>query len=165
MVMGEQQQENEKDTRLRALQGALLDNMGVLNGVQREEMVVRDAGIRLDRTLFPLLVLVDRFGPVGVVELADRVGRDYTTVSRQLAKLEGLALVVRQCSRADRRSRQAVITPEGQNIVARIDAAWEQVLGNALQLWTEKEKDSLVSVMHRLAVNIRHQTFDGNENP
>lgn len=33
--------------------------------------------------LFPLLVAVGRHGPVGVVELADHLGRDYTTVSRR----------------------------------------------------------------------------------
>ncbi|QEO16456.1 MarR family winged helix-turn-helix transcriptional regulator [Acetobacter vaccinii] len=155
MIAGNQDQKNQKDARLRSLHGALLDVMGMLNGVLREEMVIREAGIRLDRTLFPLLALVDRCGPVGVVELAERVGRDYTTVSRQLAKLESLALVVRRCSTADRRSRQAVITSAGHDIVARIDAACEQVLGNALQMWTEQEKDSLVQSLHNLANSIR----------
>jgi predicted transcriptional regulator len=32
------------------------------------------------------------------VQLADRVGRDYTTVSRQVAKLESFGLVKRQGS-------------------------------------------------------------------
>lgn len=155
MIAGNQDQKNQKDARLRSLHGALLDVMGMLNGVLQEEMVIREAGIRLDRTLFPLLVLVDRCGPVGVVELAERVGRDYTTVSRQLAKLESLALVVRRCSAADRRSRQAVITSAGQDIVARIDAACERVLGNALQMWTEQEKDNLVQSLHNLANSIR----------
>jgi len=59
---------------------------------QNDEALVRDAAIPLDRALFPLLVAVERFGPIGVVDLADRVGRDYTTVSRQVARLESLGL-------------------------------------------------------------------------
>jgi hypothetical protein len=38
------------------------------------------ASIMLDRVLFPLLVGIEQFGLIGVVELADRVGRDYMTV-------------------------------------------------------------------------------------
>jgi predicted transcriptional regulator len=45
-----------------------------------------------------LLVGVERFGPIAVVELADRAGRDLTTFSRQVAKLEELSLVTRHAS-------------------------------------------------------------------
>ena len=70
-----------------------------MNRPQRDEALIREAGIPLDRALFPLLVGIERFGPIGVVELADRVGRDYTTVSRQVAKLESLGLAERRQSR------------------------------------------------------------------
>ena len=82
--------------QIRTLHAALLDIMAVMNRPQRDEAMVRAAGIPLDRALFPLLVGIERFGPIGVVELADRVGRDYTTVSRQVAKLYELGLVRRQ---------------------------------------------------------------------
>jgi len=68
--------------KLRRLHGAVLDIVSVINRPQRDEVLIKEAGIPLDRALFPLLVGVGRFGPIGVVELADRVGRDYTTVSR-----------------------------------------------------------------------------------
>ncbi len=77
--------------RLRALHGALLDIVSVMNRPQRDAELIKEAGIPLDRALFPLLVGIERFGPIGVVELADRAGRDYTTVSRQVAKLENSA--------------------------------------------------------------------------
>ena len=63
---------------------------------------------------FRYLFGIERFGPIGVVELADRVGRDYTTVSRQVAKLESLGLVDRRGSAMDRRVREAVVTPKRQ---------------------------------------------------
>lgn len=46
-----------------------------------------------------------------MVELADRVGRDYTTVSRQVAKLEETGLAKRQKNAKDKRINEAVITP------------------------------------------------------
>ena len=79
--------------QLRRLHGALLDIVSIMNRPQRDEVLIKEAGIPLDRALFPLLVLIERFGPIGVVDLAGRVGRDYTTVSRQVAKLEDLDLV------------------------------------------------------------------------
>ena len=57
--------------------------------------MVREVGIALDRALFPLPVMIERLGPTGIVDLADRVGRDYTTVSRQVSKLEEFGLVTR----------------------------------------------------------------------
>ena len=56
--------------QLRDLHGSLVEIVGVMNRPQRDEAMVREAGISLDRALFPLLVLVERLGPIGVVELA-----------------------------------------------------------------------------------------------
>src|SRR3984957_7335193 len=100
--------------QLRRLHSALLDILSVMNRPQRDEALIKEAGIPLDRALFPLLVSIERFGPIGVVDLADRIGRDYTTVSRQVARLEDLGLVVRQPNAADGRIREAVITPRGK---------------------------------------------------
>jgi DNA-binding MarR family transcriptional regulator len=94
-------------TELRTLHDALISIVGVMNRPQRDAQMVKEAGISLDRALFPLLVGVERLGPIGVVELADRVGRDYTTVSRQVAKLESLELIQRQGSATDGRKRDA----------------------------------------------------------
>ena len=73
----------------------MLDLLGFLNSPQRDDALLREAGVDLDRALFPLLVILGVRGALGVAELADQVGRDHTTVSRQLAKLESLDLVAR----------------------------------------------------------------------
>ncbi|MDR0457632.1 MAG: MarR family transcriptional regulator, partial [Burkholderiaceae bacterium] len=87
---------------LRGLHESLIDIVGAMARPQQDQALIRAAGITLDRALFPLLVLVQRRGPIGVVELAERVGRDYTTVSRQVGKLESLDLVHRRDNAADR---------------------------------------------------------------
>src|ERR1700709_1185300 len=61
-----------------------------MNRPQRDTALIQEAGISLDRALFPLLMGIQRHGPIGVVELARLAGRDYTTVSRQVTKLESL---------------------------------------------------------------------------
>ena len=136
---------------LRALHGALIDIVSVINRPQRDEMMVREAGISLDRALFPLLVVIERLGPIGVVDLADRVGRDYTTVSRQVAKLESLELIERQAGAADRRVREAVVTPKGKTMTDAVDAARERIGRAIFATWDERDVEELVRLMRRFA--------------
>ena len=88
---------------LRNLHEALIDVVGVFNRPQNDVILLREAGVSLDRALFPLLVLIERRGPIAVGELAGRVGRDHTTVSRQVGKLEKFSV----SSRAGRARRIA----------------------------------------------------------
>jgi DNA-binding MarR family transcriptional regulator len=137
--------------QLRELHHAVLDILDAMNRPQRDEALMKEAGIRLDRALFPLLVGIERFGPIGIVELADRVGRDYTTISRQVAKLENLGLAQRQESAADRRVREAVITPKGKAMTDLVDAARERIGRVIFETWEPRELDELVRLMRRFA--------------
>jgi DNA-binding MarR family transcriptional regulator len=137
--------------QLRQLHGALLDIMSIMNQPQRDEVLIRQAGIPLDRALFPLLVLIERFGPIGVVELADRVGRDYTTVSRQVAKLDSLGLVRRRGNLTDRRVREAVVTPQGKAMTDLVDAARERIGRSIFESWDIHDMDELVRLMRKFA--------------
>ena len=138
--------------QLRQLHGAVLDIVGVMNRPQRDEALIREAGIPLDRALFPLLVGIERFGPIGVVELADRVGRDYTTVSRQVAKLESLGFGASAAAApADRRVREAVITPKGKAMTDLVDAARERIGRAIFETWDAHDIDELVRLMRKFA--------------
>ena len=135
----------------RMMFGALVDLVGVMNRPQRDARMIKEAGIVLDRALFPLLVGISRVGPINVSELADRVGRDYTTVSRQIAKLESLGLIERRQGSSDKRVTEALITAEGQKMAAAIDAARDRLLGLMLADWTTDDIQTLAPLMRRLA--------------
>jgi DNA-binding MarR family transcriptional regulator len=137
--------------QVRALHEALIDIVGVINRPQRDEMMVREAGISLDRALFPLLVIIERRGPIGVVDLADRVGRDYTTVSRQVAKLESLGLVERQTAAADRRVSLATVTAKGKAMTVALDRARERIVGAMFATWDDRDVEELVRLMRKFA--------------
>lgn len=140
--------------QLRTLHDALIDIVSVMNRPQRDEAMVREAGISLDRALFPLLVGIERLGPIGVVEMADRVGRDYTTVSRQVAKLESLGLIERRGSAADRRVREATITPKGKAMTDLVDHARERMGRRILASWDQRDIDELVRLIRKFADDI-----------
>lgn len=145
--------------QLRRLHAAVLDIVAVMNRPQRDEMLIKEAGIPLDRALFPLLVGIERFGPIGVVELADRVGRDYTTVSRQIAKLESLGLVGRRGSAADRRVREATVMPKGKAMTDLVDAARERIGRAIFETWDTHEMDELVRLMQKFADSVSDETL------
>ena len=146
---------NVQNTRisvqLRELHRAVLDIVAAMNRPVRDEFLIHAAGIPLDRALFPLLVSVERFGPIGVVDLADRVGRDYTTVSRQVAKLDSLGLVKRQASAADRRVREAVVSAKGKAMTDRLDAARDRIGRAVFKKWDKRDIDELTRLMRKFA--------------
>jgi DNA-binding MarR family transcriptional regulator len=144
--------------QIRDLHSSLLDIVGVMNRPQRDEVLIKEAAIPLDRALFPLLVHIDKFGPIGVVDLADRIGRDYTTVSRQVAKLQSLGLVERKADAKDRRIRESVITQKGKIMTKAVDAARERIGGRILNDWDPQDVAELVRLMRKFANAIK-----GNE--
>lgn len=137
------------------LHTAVLDIVALINGPERDAVLIREAGITLDRALFPLLVLTGRLGPIGVVELADRVGRDHTTVSRQLARMETLGIIARAPDATDRRRRACVLTTTGQAMAARIDDARESLLRRGFADWSERDIDDLVRLTVQFAAAMR----------
>jgi len=150
-----------------ALGRALVDLMSFFASPQRDEALLREAGVALDRALFPLLVRLGARGPLGVAELAEQVGRDHTTVSRQLAKLESLKLVARPEKDGDRRRRPAQLTPAGRKIVQAIVSARRRLLAQALAGWSEEDCAALAELNRRFADQLvqaaRSQSVGGSK--
>ena len=136
---------------LTQLRDALLDINGILNRPQPDAALIALAGVDLDRALFPLLVRIERRGPLGIVELAELCGRDYTTVSRQVAKLESLGLVGRRANAQDARIKEAVISDRGRVMTRAIDGAREKVFLRLLEGWEREEVTELARLMRKLA--------------
>ncbi len=136
---------------IRELHNTLIDLVGLMNRPQLDMALIQEAGVSLDRALFPLLVGINRRGAVGVNELADLVGRNYTTVSRQVAKLETLGLIARQSADADRRVNEAVITEKGRVMIASLDAARERMAASVLAKWSKKDLQELARLLRQFA--------------
>jgi DNA-binding MarR family transcriptional regulator len=147
---------------LPSLHASLLEIATVMNRPERDEELLSLAGLTLERALFPLLVFVERKGPIGVVDLAARVGRDYTTVSRQVARLEELGLVERRAGSADKRVREAIITPRGKSATDALDAARETMALGLFHEWSREDLDELVRLMGKLAEGMAKEPARSN---
>ena len=134
--------------------GALLDIISVMNQPMRDEQILQAAGVQLDRILFPLLVAIGRRGPVGVVEL-DSLGRDYTTVSRQVKKLEAQQLVLKQPNAKDRRISEVTLSEAGQAMIDRIAGARTRLMNEVLAGWTQEEVMALFRLTRKYADSLQ----------
>lgn len=140
---------------VRQLHHTLVDLIGLMNRPQRDSALLQEAGVSLDRALFPLLIAIERKGPIGVVEMSELVGRDYTTVSRQVAKLDGLGLINRHPSKTDNRVRDVVITAKGKGMTSAIDAARERLATVLFAKWSKRDLRDLARLMRRFTDDLQ----------
>jgi DNA-binding MarR family transcriptional regulator len=134
-----------------AIAAALLDLTGCLNSPRQDDVLLAEAGVSLDRALFPLLVRLSHAGTMSVAKLAERVGRDASTVSRQLGKLEELGLIKRPATKGDQRMREATITKSGARTVEAITQARRKLMGEILKSWSADEREIFPKLVQRLA--------------
>jgi DNA-binding MarR family transcriptional regulator len=133
------------------LREALLDVTGLLNQPQPDAALIAAAGVELDRALFPLLVRVERRGPLAIGELAGLCGRDYSTVSRQISKLESQGLVERRSAAGDARVSEVAITRDGREITRALDRARARLMSALLADWDPKEVATLAGLLRKFA--------------
>ena len=93
---------------------------------QLYDAALRPSGLRV--TQFSVLVAVNLGGAVSMNALADVLGVDRTTLTRNLKMLQGNGLVA-TATGSDRRSRLVSLTDEGS-----------RSLDDALQLWREAQR-------------------------
>ena len=136
---------------LDVLAAALLDLVGFFSSPRQDDVLLEAARVSLDRALFPLLVRIGASGAIGIVQLAEKVGRDHSTISRQVAKLETLGLVIRRPAPADQRVHEACITRKGAALVLTITKARRRLMGNLLRDWGVEERRELARLNQKFA--------------
>jgi DNA-binding MarR family transcriptional regulator len=137
-------------SQLRELHAAIFDLVALMNQPERDESTFKEAGVSLDRGLYALLSAIERFGPIGVVDLADSSGRDYTTVSRQVTKLVELGLVKRRSNPTDARVHEAMLTKRGSQTADALAAARQRIAAPVLDRWSDRNFSNLVRLVRRL---------------
>lgn len=135
--------------QLADLHGAMVDLMMFMARPQNDDALLKEAGVSLDRALFPLLVAIGRFGPIGVGDLADQVGRDYTTISRQVKKLAEQGLVESRPGPIDRRVTETTASDEGRRLLHAIHQARERLSETVFANWDDEDLSSLIRLMRR----------------
>lgn len=140
------------------IHAVLLELHGYMNRPDLDQAFLAQAGVKLDRALFPLLSRIGHSHPIGVVELANLVGRDHSTVSRQVAKLEALGLVARRAATGDQRVRLLEPSAAGWTMLDQFATTRRRFVSERLGGWTDEEQSKLLDLLKRLSASISAAT-------
>lgn len=99
---------------------------------RRYDLALRGSGLTLGQ--FSTLAMIVGRGPIGLRDLAERLGMDRTTLTRDIKPLERRGLIVRAVDPEDGRARNLTVSTDGY-----------QALQNAIPLWTKAQADSLTT--------------------
>ena len=135
------------------LHAVLLQVSGVMARPDVDARFLARSGVKLDRALFPLLTRIGVAGPIGAVELAGLVGRDHSTVSRQLAKLEELGLVERTPSTSDGRIRLLRPSAAGNRMLAEFTRTRRKLMEEYFSDWSTQERTELLRLLKKMVTN------------
>lgn len=91
-----------------------------------------------------------------MVELADHLGRDYTTVSRR-EKLEARGLACKQPNRHDRRISEVTLSASGQQMIDSIAVARRRLMNQVLAQWPEDEVQALFRLTRKYADSLQQR--------
>lgn len=108
------------------------------------------AGVRLERTAFPILRSV-ALGTVRLSALAAELDVDLSTMSRQVRAIEDAGLLVRSPDPVDGRAVVLALTAEGTEVLKRMRATRRTLVGQQLEDWTDQDVADLARLLRRLA--------------
>ncbi|MEE8625669.1 MAG: MarR family transcriptional regulator [Acidiferrobacterales bacterium] len=120
---------------------------------QLYDEMLRPSGLRA--TQLNLLTAIRRIQPVAVKELAEAMGMDRTTLTRNLALLERDGLVRSSPDSADRRIRTIRLTAKAHRMLAAAYPLWEQAQKRLSGLLGRQRTQDLVSELATAAEALR----------
>ena len=76
---------------------------------------------------FPILFLLRDNGPLGITELADRLGQSHPAVSQMSRKLLRHGVIRERPDQVDNRRRLLTLSPKGVALMARMKPVWQAI--------------------------------------
>ncbi|WP_407889072.1 MarR family winged helix-turn-helix transcriptional regulator [Levilactobacillus sp. N40-8-2] len=136
---------------------ALFEIVTFFNQPQQDRHLLRQADVPLESAALPIVVRVGRQPGISIGELADQIGRNHSSISRQVDKLMTAGWLA-EAERRDQRVRQVTLTSQGQRGLIQIKLAREAALREKLAGYSNTDRAELVRVLQQLA-----DTLTGNK--
>jgi len=119
------------------------------------QRLTRRAGVDIDRASYAVLAAVAEHSPVRLTDLADVMGVDSSTASRQVSVLEGRRWVSRVEDPVDGRSSLLALTSAGVKLLDRLRHARRQAWSELLATWPADDLTDLARLLARLAADLQ----------
>ncbi|MFG2823854.1 MarR family winged helix-turn-helix transcriptional regulator [Kitasatospora sp. NPDC048365] len=127
---------------------------------RRMEQARHGAVGALDRAGYLLLDHLARHGPANVKALAEALGIDSSTVTRQAAPLVRADLVGRVPYPADRRTVRLALTPLGGRRLAEVRADREELIRSLTADWPSEEQRAFCRLLARFNDSLESYSTD-----
>ncbi|MFE7188446.1 MarR family winged helix-turn-helix transcriptional regulator [Kitasatospora sp. NPDC057541] len=132
---------------------------------RRMEQVRGSDGVAaLVRAAYLLLERLERLGPANVKALADALGVDSSTVTRQVAPLVAAGLVGRVQDPADRRAVRLALTPLGAGRLSEVRAGRAELTRRLVADWPPEEQRAFCALLARFNHSMEEYTA-GRQGP
>ena len=123
--------------------------------VRSFNLIADTAGVQLDRSGIVILTTLHRLGPLRLSDLADDIGLDRSTISRQVAAVVRAGYVERAVDENDARALLLTLTARGQAIRQKLAAAWHDIVIGLMAEWPEQDIAELARLLSRLTVQFQ----------
>ncbi|MFC7217282.1 MarR family winged helix-turn-helix transcriptional regulator [Streptomyces polyrhachis] len=117
----------------------------------------------MDRAAYLLLNRLDQEGPMGVKALAEGMGIDSSTVTRQVAPLVDSGLVDRATHPEDGRAVVLRLSARGRERLAEVRSSRRELMALLTQDWSAEEREQFTTLLTRFntTVSTLHSRFGG----
>jgi len=119
------------------------------------ELIQARSGVDVDRSGIVILGTLHRLGPLRLSDLADDIGLDRSTLSRQVAAVVRGGYVQKTEDPADARASLLILTPRGHAARKKLADAWGDIVVELLADWTHDDQAQLGHLLGKLASQVR----------
>jgi DNA-binding MarR family transcriptional regulator len=116
-----------------------------LESLSRRSKIHRE----LDRASYLIARTLSAQGVTSIGALAERLGLDATTVTRQIATMDAAGLVARKADPDDARVVLVVLTPRGERKMREVQAARAARIDALVADWSPSERTQFASLLAR----------------
>src|SRR2546428_7896201 len=103
----------------------------------------------MDRAAYLLLNRLDHEGPMGVKALAEGMGIDSSTVTRQVAPLVDSGLVKRTSHPEDGRAVVLELSPRGKARLEEVRSSRRELMAQLTEDWSADEREQFCTLLSR----------------
>lgn len=119
------------------------------------DMTVAETGIDIDRSVGAILGALYLHEPVRVSDLAEHLGLDRSTVSRQVAAVVAQGYVVRQGDLTDARAAMLSLTPQGQVLRRKLANGFHKICLDLIADWKREDQLEFTRLLEKIADRLR----------
>ena len=118
---------------------------------QFHSRLMEDAEVSIDRSIISILTRLMAVGPLRISELAEYLGLDRSTLSRQVAATVEAGYAVRVPDETDSRAYTLVMTESGRQTILAVRRSRDRLIADITSLMTDAEKELVADALPVLA--------------